>query len=116
LADQESTTTDEIPTGAPGGFVVLAIVAAAVGAVAALLLGPERRVRSRRGRSRLDGRIAAAAGLMVGAGLAALLTPESGPTTRRRLSGTLSRIKVGAIDRIERLRLAEESREADRPG
>jgi hypothetical protein len=48
----------------------------------------------------------AAAGFLVGAGLTALLTPESGPATRKLLGGTLSRIKVGAVDRIERIRLA----------
>jgi hypothetical protein len=40
----------------------------------------------------------------VGAGLTSLLTPESGTATRRRLSDTLGRIKVGTVDRIERLR------------
>jgi hypothetical protein len=47
--------------------------------------------------------------LLVGAGLTALLTPESGPATRKLLGGKLSRIKIGAVDRIERLR------QADRP-
>lgn len=49
----------------------------------------------------------AVAGLLIGAGVAALLAPESGPQVRRRLVGALGRIKVGAIDRIERLRPRE---------
>jgi hypothetical protein len=47
------------------------------------------------------------AGLLVGAGVAALLTPERGAQVRQRLSGTLGRIRVGAVDRIERLRQGE---------
>jgi len=43
--------------------------------------------------------------------LAALLAPESGGATRKRLGITLSRIKVGAVERIERLR----QRQADAP-
>jgi gas vesicle protein len=115
-----------------GGFVALAVLAAAVGAGAAVLLAPEegaktrkrvgrglrnlrgdaagtiaqlqREIRRRRSQSRREKRIIALAGLLVGAGIAALLAPESGTETRRRLGGTLSRIKVGAIDRIDRLR------------
>jgi gas vesicle protein len=89
-----------------GGFVTLAVLAAAVGAGAAVLLAPDAgsRVRQRVGRGRQEGRIIALAGFLVGAGLTALLTPESGPATRKLLGGTLSRIKVGAVDRIERLR------------
>jgi hypothetical protein len=45
----------------------------------------------------------ALAGVLVGAGVAAVLTPR-GAEVRSRLGGTLSRIKVGAIDRIDRLR------------
>jgi gas vesicle protein len=91
---------------APGGFVALAVIAAAAGAGAALLLTPDSgsRVAKQRRRSRGERRIIALAGLVVGAGLAVLLTPESGPTTRKLLGGTLKRIKVGAVDRIERLR------------
>jgi gas vesicle protein len=115
-----------------GGFVALAVLAAAVGAGAALMLAPEggartrervgrglrslkgeaaetiaqlqREIRKRRGQSRRDKQIIALAGLLIGAGLTALLAPESGPATRKRLGGTLTRIKVGAVDRIERLR------------
>jgi len=46
--------------------------------------------------------------LLIGAGVAALLAPESGAQVRRRLGGTLGRIKVGAIDRIERIRQRED--------
>jgi gas vesicle protein len=115
-----------------GGFVALAVLAAAAGAGAAILLAPEegaktrkrvgkglrslggdaagtiaqlqREVRRRKSQSRREKRLIAVAGILVGAGLAALLSPESGADTRKRLGGTLSRIKVGAIDRIERLR------------
>jgi hypothetical protein len=55
------------------------------------------------------------AGLLVGAGLAALLTPESGPDARKLLGGKLSRIKVGAVDRIERLRKSEATEPMETP-
>jgi gas vesicle protein len=48
-------------------------------------------------------------GFLIGAGLAALLAPESGGATRKRLGSTLSRIKVGAVERIERLRQRQNS-------
>ena len=51
------------------------------------------------------------AGLLIGAGLAAVLTPESGPSTRQRLGNTWSRIKVGTVDRIDRLRARQEAGE-----
>jgi hypothetical protein len=51
--------------------------------------------------------------LLIGAGVAALLAPESGAQVRRRLGGTLGRIKVGAIDRIERLRPREDEAASD---
>ena len=88
------------------GFVTLAVLVAAAGAGAALLLAPDAgsRARQRVGRGRREKRIIALAGFLVGAGLTALLTPETGPATRKLLGGTLSRIKVGAVDRIERLR------------
>lgn len=122
--------------GEKGGFVALAVLAAALGAGAAVLLAPEqgaktrervgrrlrglrggavqtvaqlqREIRRRKSQSRREKRIIALAGLLIGAGVAALLSPQSGAQVRTRLGGTLSRIKVGAIDRIERLR--------DRPG
>jgi gas vesicle protein len=115
-----------------GGFVALAVIAAALGAGAAILLAPEegartrrrfsrgiksigdeaagtlaqlqRDIRRRRNQSRREKRVMALAGLLVGAGIAALVTPESGSEARRRLGGTISRIKVGAVDRIDRLR------------
>jgi gas vesicle protein len=115
-----------------GGFVALAVLAAALGASAAVLLAPDegakirqrmgkglrnlrgdaaetiaqlqREIRGRRNHSRREKRIIALAGVLIGAGLAALLAPESGADTRKRLGGTWSRIKVGAIDRIDRLR------------
>ena len=119
-----------------GGFVALAVIAAAAGAGAALLLAPEggaktrervgrglrsiggeaaetvsqlqREIRRRRHQSRRDKQVIGLAGLFIGAGLAAILTPASGPATRQRLGSTLSRIKVGAVDRIERLRQRQE--------
>jgi gas vesicle protein len=118
-----------------GGFVALAVIAAALGAGAAILLAPDegartrqrvtqglrsiggeaagtiaqlqRDLRKRRAQSSREKRIIALTGLLIGAGLTALLTPESGTATRRRLGGTLSRIKVGTVDRIERLRQRE---------
>lgn len=123
-----------------GGFVALAVIAAALGAGAAILLAPDegsrtrqrvtqglrsiggeaagtiaqlqRDLRRRRAQSSREKRAMALAGLFIGAGLTALLTPESGTATRRRLGGTLSRIKVGTVDRIERLRQRGESGEA----
>lgn len=110
MTDSESLESPaDTPAEEHGGFLALAIVAAAVGAGAALLLAPDHRFRSRKSerRIRMEQRTIAAAGFLVGAGLTALLAPESGPTTRKKLSGTWSRIKVGAIDHIERLRLSK---------
>jgi gas vesicle protein len=100
-----------------GGFVTLAVVAAAVGAGTALLLAPDAgsRARQRVGRGRGGKRLIALAGFLVGAGLTALLTPESGPATRKLLGGTLSRIKVGAVDRIERFRQNDAPEPAENP-
>jgi len=123
------------PAGERGGFVALAVLAAALGVGAAVLLAPDegaktrkrvgrglrslqgdaaetvaqlrREIGKRRNQSRREKRIIAVAGLLIGAGVAALLAPESGAQVRRRLGGTLGRIKVGAIDRIERLRPRE---------
>lgn len=128
----ENNTEDTTAQPDRGGFVALAVLAAAVGAGAALLLAPDqgsktrkrvgrslrglrsdagetvarlqREIRRRKSQSRREKRIIALAGLLIGAGVAALLSPESGAEVRTRLGGTLSRIKVGAIDRIERLR------------
>ena len=114
-------STKDQTRGERGGLIVLAILAAAVGAGAALLLAPDTGSRTRQrvsrglrdlrgeaaGRSRRERRIIALAGVLIGAGLTAVLTPESGPATRKLLGGTFSRIKVGAVDRIERLRHPE---------
>lgn len=136
MSDIESSTQfdslDNPPAEDRGGFVALAVLAAAAGAGAALLLAPvegaktrkrvgrglrslrndaggtiaqlQREIRRRRSQSRREKRIIALAGLLIGAGVAALLAPETGADTRKRLGGALSRIKVGAIDRIDRLR------------
>jgi gas vesicle protein len=126
-----------------GGFVALAVIAAAAGAGAALLLAPEagsrtrqrvgqglrdlsgeaadtvaelqRQIRARKHHARQERRMFALAGFLVGAGLAALLTPESGATTRKVLGGTLSRIKVGAVDRLERLRRTDAPNPTENP-
>ena len=125
------------------GFVALAVLAAVAGAGAALLLAPDsgsrtrqrvgqgirglrgeaaervarlqREIRRGKRRSRQEKRIIALAGVLVGAGITALLTPESGPSTRKLLGGTLSRIKVGAVDRIERIRQAETRERGENP-
>ncbi len=131
----ENGTPNDSPAGERGGFVALAVLAVALGAGAAVLLAPDeggqtrkrvgrglrslrgdaaetvaqlrREIRRRRNQSRREKQIIAVAGLLIGAGVAALLAPESGAQVRRRLGGTLGRIKVGAIDRIERLRQRE---------
>jgi gas vesicle protein len=133
----------EAARGEHGGFVALAVLAAAAGAGAALLLAPDsgsrtrqrvgrglrglrgeaagtiaqlqREIRRRKSHSRREKRIFGLAGVLVGAGLAALLTPESGPSTRKLLGGKLSRIKTGAVDRIERLRRPDGPEAAETP-
>ncbi|HEX6433132.1 MAG TPA: YtxH domain-containing protein [Gemmatimonadales bacterium] len=138
MAD-DYTSDNGGPAGERGGFVALAIIAAAVGAGAALLLAPEtgaktrkrvgqglrsfrgeasetigqlqREVRRKRHQSRRENRLMGLAGLLIGAGLAAVLTPTSGPATRQRLGSTWNRIKVGTVDRIDRLRARRESSE-----
>jgi gas vesicle protein len=107
--------TDQMPAEERGGFVGLALLAAAIGAGAALLLAPSAGSRRRSQGSRREKRIIALAGVVVGAGLAALLTPESGPATRKLIGGTLSRIKVGAVDRIERLRQTDQPEPTENP-
>lgn len=130
--DLDIGSLDSSAPGDKGGFVALAVLAAALGAGAAVLLAPDqgsktrkrvgqtlrglrgdagetvvrlqRDIRRRKSQSRREKRIIALAGLLIGAGVAALLSPKSGAEVRTRLGGTLSRIKVGAIARIERLR------------
>jgi gas vesicle protein len=125
------------------GFMALAALAATVGAGAAILFAPEegaktrkrvgrrleslrgeaagtvtylqRELRRRRRQSRRDRQIAGLVGLAIGATIATLLTSERGSTTRKKLAGTLSRIKVGAVDRIDRLRQSSERVEPGRP-
>jgi gas vesicle protein len=73
------------------------------GDAAARITQLQREIKRRKNQSRREKRMIALAGVLVGAGVAALLTPR-GAEVRTRLGGTLSRIKVGAIDRIDRLR------------
>jgi gas vesicle protein len=108
-------STKHLPPEERGGFLGLALLAAAVGAGAALLLAPARGSQKRKDHSRREKRIIALAGVLVGVGLTALLTPESGPATRKLIGGTLSRIKVGAVDRIGRLRQTDEDEPAENP-
>ena len=116
-ANDTLKSTEHTPARERGGLVTLAVLAAAVGAGAALLLAPDAGsgARQRVVRGRGEKRLIALAGLLVGAGLTALLTPESGPATRKLLGGTLSRIKVGAVDRMERLRQTDAPAPAENP-
>lgn len=135
--EQNRYAENGVSAGERGGFVALAVIAAGIGAGAALLLAPEsgaktrkrvgrslrnvrgeatgtiaqlrREIRRKKHQSRRDNQLMGLAGLLIGAGLAALLNPESGPATRQRLGSTWSRIKVGAVDRIDRLRARQES-------
>ncbi len=136
----ENGTAADSRSGERGGFVALAVLAAAAGAGAAILLAPDegsetrkrvgrgmrglrgdaaetvaqlrREIRRRKNQSRRDKQIIAVAGLLIGAGVASLLAPASGAQVRQRLSSTLGRIRVGAVDRIERLRLREAEAES----
>jgi gas vesicle protein len=115
-----------------GGLLGLALFALAVGAGAAMLFAPAEgaktrrivgdRIRSLKGdagdaiervqrelgrrdaRRRRERRSSALLGLAVGAGLAALLTPESGPDVRRRIAERLRRTEdeVADADRVVR--------------
>jgi hypothetical protein len=131
MSEQDELDSAALPAEDSGGFVAVAILAAALGAGAAVLLAPDegsrtrkrmrsglrslkgdaaarvaqlqREMKRRKNQSRREKRMIALAGVLVGAGLAALMTPR-GADVRTRLGSTLSRIKVGAIDRIDRLR------------
>jgi gas vesicle protein len=134
--DHTRYAVNGVSAGERGGFVALAVIAAAVGAGAALLLAPDagaktrkrvgrglrsvrgeaaetiahlrREIRRKKSQSRRENQLMGLAGLVIGAGLAALLNPESGPATRQRLGSTWGRIKVGTVDRIDRLRTRRE--------
>jgi gas vesicle protein len=110
-----------------GGFLGLALVAMAVGAGAALLFAPvegaktrelvgerlrdfrgdaegaiarvQRELGRRDARRRRERRSSALLGLALGAGVAALLLPQSGPETRRKLSEAWRRRK-GEVDEV----------------
>ena len=131
MSEQHELESNRVSPEDSGGFVALAVLAAALGAGAAVLLAPDegsrtrkrvgrglrtlrgdavarvaqlqREIKRRKNQSRREKRMIALAGVLVGAGVAALLTPH-GAEVRTRLGGTLSRIKVGAVDRIDRLR------------
>jgi gas vesicle protein len=115
-----------------GGFLGLALFALAVGAGAAMLFAPAEGAETRRlvgarlkdwrgdasevlerlqselGRReasrRRERRSSALMGLAVGAGVAALLTPASGPTVRRKIADRLRRAEkeIPTIDRVVR--------------
>jgi gas vesicle protein len=115
-----------------GGLLGMALFALAVGAGAAMLFAPaegaktrqivgerlknlrgdagealervQRELGRREARRRRQRRSSALLGLAVGAGLAALLTPESGPQVRRRIADRLRRAEevVPDIDRVVR--------------
>lgn len=115
-----------------GGLLGLALFALAVGAGAAVLFAPAEGAKTRRlvgerlvswrgdagdvlgrvqhelgrraARQRRERRSSALMGLAVGAGLAALLTPESGPAIRHRITERLRRSDedVPEIDRVVR--------------
>jgi len=113
------------------GFLGMALLALAAGAGTALLFAPaegtktrklvggrlrdlrggaeeaierlQREIRRRDVRRRRERRFSTLMGLAIGAGLAALLVPESGRETRRRLSDRLKRHKEEAEQAAERV-------------
>jgi gas vesicle protein len=114
-----------------GGFLGMALLALAVGAGSALLFAPsdgaktrelvggslrglrggaetalqrvQHQLSRRENRRRQQRRLSTLMGLAIGAGLAALLVPESGPNTRRRLVERLKRGKDEAMAEAERV-------------
>jgi gas vesicle protein len=138
MSRQDQQQTDR------GGFWALAALAATVGAGAAVLFAPDegaktrrrvgrrlqslrgeaagtisslqRELRRRRRQTRREKQLAGLTGFLIGAGMTALFMTESGSSTRRKLGGTLSRIKVGAVDRIDRLRQQRSQSDAVEPG
>jgi gas vesicle protein len=128
--DLESFDLDDREKGS--GLLGLALFALAVGAGAAVLFAPAEGARTRRvvgarlkdwrgdaegvlervqkelgrreARRRRERRSSALLGLAVGAGLAALLTPESGPDVRRRITERLRRAeeRLPETDRVVR--------------
>jgi gas vesicle protein len=63
----------------------------------------QHELKRREARRRRERRSSALLGLAVGAGLAALLTPESGPNVRRRITQGLKRSEDEAsVDRVVR--------------
>lgn len=123
---------DNADRDAGGGVLGLALFALAVGAGAAVLFAPaegaktrqivgerlkglkgdagdalervQRELGRREARRRRERRSSALLGLAVGAGLAALLTPESGPDVRRRIADRLRRAEeeVPDLNRVVR--------------
>ena len=116
---------------AGGGFLGPAILAMALGAGAALLFAPAEGARTRKivggrlrdlrggaegalariqhelgrrdARRRRERRSSALLGLAVGAGLAALLMPKSGPEIRQRIADRIKRDRREIRDEVERV-------------
>lgn len=114
-----------------GGLLGLALVALAVGAGTALLFAPaegartrevvgsrlrdvrgeaesaftrvQRELGRREARRRRERRSSALIGLALGAGVAALLLPQSGPETRRKLSEAWQRRKREMEEDVDRV-------------
>lgn len=125
--DPEILASDE----AGGGFLGPAILAMALGAGAALLFAPAEGARTRKlvggrlrdlrggargalariqhelgrreARRRRERRSSALLGLAVGAGLAALLMPKSGPEIRQRIAARLKHDRREILDEVERV-------------
>ena len=131
-SDFDSFDLDDAGREEGGGFLGLALLALAVGAGAAMLFAPAEGAKTRRvvgerlkdwrggaeeafervqqelgrreARRRRERRSSALMGLALGAGLATLFTPESGPNVRRRITERLRRTeeKVADVDRVVR--------------